>query len=116
MTRRSRKNSNSKTQLYDYNTLEQRNLLAVDLGVNVTGATYQTDSLVYPANATSDVGTDHIVEVMNGRVNILQQGHGSTRFAVRPWTAFLSSQVETFRTRLRILMWSMINCPSDGLS
>ena len=77
MTRRSRKNSNSKTQLFDYSTLEQRNLLAVDLGVNVTGATYQTDSLVYPANATSDVSADHIVEVMNGRVNIYDKDTGA---------------------------------------
>ena len=70
MSRKSRKNSKSKIQLFDYNSLEQRNLLAVDLGVNVTGATYQTDSSAYPANATSDVGPDHIVEVMSGRINI----------------------------------------------
>ncbi|MCH2179130.1 MAG: hypothetical protein MK106_10025 [Mariniblastus sp.] len=76
MTRRSRKNSNSKTQLFDYGTLEQRNLLAVDLGVNVTGATYQTDSTALPANATSDVGPDHIVEVMTGRVNIYNKDTG----------------------------------------
>ncbi|MCH2181193.1 MAG: hypothetical protein MK108_04235 [Mariniblastus sp.] len=70
MTRRSRKNSKSKTKQFDYNALEQRNLLAVDLGINVTGATYQTDSSAYPSNATSDVGMDHIVEVMTGRLNV----------------------------------------------
>lgn len=77
MTRKQRKNSPRRAQVHDYNELESRCLLAVDIGINLTGATYQTDSTFYPANATSDVGPDHIVEVLSGRVNIYNKTTGT---------------------------------------
>ena len=54
-----------------YDSLEQRQLLATDVGLAFTGSTFQTDSSYYPPDVNGDVGRDHLVEVLNGRINMM---------------------------------------------
>lgn len=62
------------TVLYD--SLEPRHLLATDVGLAFTGSTYQTDSSYYPPDANGDVGRDHMIEVLNGRINMMSRQDG----------------------------------------
>ena len=71
--RRSQKRGRSVVQ---YDSLEQRQLLATDVGLAFTGSTFQTDSSYYPPDANGDVGRDHLVEVLNGRINMMGREDG----------------------------------------
>ena len=71
--RRSQKRGRSVVQ---YDSLEQRQLLATDVGLAFTGSTFQTDSSYYPPGANGDVGRDHLVEVLNGRINMMGREDG----------------------------------------
>ena len=59
-----------------YDSLEPRHLLATDVGLAFTGSTYVTDSSHYPPDANGDVGRDHMVEVLNGRINMIGRDDG----------------------------------------
>ncbi len=71
--RRAQKRVNSAVQ---YDSLEPRHLLATDVGLAFTGSTFQTDSSYYPPDANGDVGRDHLVEVLNGRINMMGREDG----------------------------------------
>ena len=51
-------------------------MLATDVGLAFTGSTFQTDSSYYPPDVNGDVGRDHLVEVLNGRINMMGREDG----------------------------------------
>ena len=66
--RRGRRKDKNNLSL-DYQNLEARQLLAVDIGVNFTGSTYLTDSTALNPEAHGDIGPNHYIEVVSGRFN-----------------------------------------------
>ena len=67
---RSPKNRRSRT---DYQQLEARQLLAIDVGVNFTSATLGTQTTSLTPNVSADMTEDHIVQMMEGNVSILDK-------------------------------------------
>lgn len=67
---RSPKNRRSRP---DYQQLEARQLLAIDVGVNFTSATLGTQTTSLTPNVSADMTEDHIVQMMEGNVSILDK-------------------------------------------
>ena len=59
-----------------YDNLEARCLLATDVGLAFTGSTFQTDSSYAPPDANGDIGPNHMIEVLNGRLNMIDKATG----------------------------------------
>ena len=71
--RRYQERRNSRKRSADYQQLEARNLLAVEIGLNFTGAIGGTDSVAEAPDTQGAVGPDHIVEMINSRVAVFDK-------------------------------------------
>ena len=82
-SRRNRKNRNTskmnrrrksqKANSTEYQNLEPRQLLAIDVGVSFTSATLGTESSSFPPNVDGDVSEDYIVQVINGNFTVFDK-------------------------------------------
>ena len=57
----------------DYQPLELRQLLAVDVGVNFTAATLGAETTSLTPNASADMSQDHLVQMINGNVSVFDK-------------------------------------------
>lgn len=57
----------------DYQQLEARQLLAIDVGFNFTSATLGTESSSLTPNVSADMSQDHIVQMINGNVSVFDK-------------------------------------------
>ncbi len=94
---RGRRQSSLSSNL-DYQNLEARQLLAVEVGVNFTGATYLTDSSAITPNANGDISETHTVEVVNGRYSAYNRFTGNRVETMTLDTFFLSAGGSIFST------------------
>ena len=81
---RSRKNntmpvrkSNRFSNSLDYSKLEDRQLLATDLGLNLTAHTKATHSDVEDPNMVGDIGPTHYIESIYDRISIFNRNNGA---------------------------------------
>lgn len=74
-SRRLRRNSKRSTtrarqdKACDYQKLEPRQMLAVDVGVNFTSATLGTESTAFQPDIAADLSSDYLVQMINGNVS-----------------------------------------------
>ena len=66
-----------------YAALEPRCLLATSVDLAITGSTFQTDSFYSTPDPDGDVGLDHMIEALNGRIKVIDQATG---VHVQSWT------------------------------
>lgn len=76
LRRRRRLQDQRRAAQIQYDNLEPRCLLATDVGLAFTGSTFQTDSSYYPPDANGDIGPNHMIEVLNGRLNMIDKATG----------------------------------------
>ncbi|MCH2181384.1 MAG: hypothetical protein MK108_05200 [Mariniblastus sp.] len=57
----------------DYQQLEARQLLAIDVGLNFTSATLGTETTSLTPNVSADMTNDHIVQMMEGNVSVFDK-------------------------------------------
>lgn len=69
---RRRKSSESSV---NYESLEERRLLAIDVGLNFTGSTFGRGSS--PPNLAGGIGPNHVVEVINNQFQIFDKATGN---------------------------------------
>ncbi len=54
----------------DYQPLEARQLLAIDVGLNFVGATLGSETTSLTPNVSADMSSDHMVQMINGNVTV----------------------------------------------
>jgi hypothetical protein len=78
--RRNKVNRRHRRRKLQLETLEDRRLLAIDIGVNFTGSTNDVDSPYIPPDTMADVGPNHIVELLNGTYSVYDKADGNELF------------------------------------
>ncbi len=71
-----RRSATRKQPGVDYNRLEARQMLATDLGLNLTGSTFGTQSTVQNPNMVGDVGTTHSIELIRDKISVFNKQSG----------------------------------------
>ncbi len=75
--RNKRQQKSARRNHAEYQTLEARMLLAVEVGLNFTGSIGGVDSNLTPPDTMGGVGPNHIVELINGRYKAYDKSDGT---------------------------------------
>ena len=68
--RKSARKNSKRTSQNDYQQLEARQLLAVDLGIGFTPSTFDVTAPFDAPNISGDIGPNHIIQVINGEYTV----------------------------------------------
>lgn len=108
---RATRKSNRVSNNVDYSALEQRQLLATDLGLNLTGHTKTTHSDVEDPNMVGDIGTTHYIESIYDRISIFNRTNGSRTLNKTPNQFFvdIGATVTSTITNVQVVFDRFVN-------
>lgn len=83
-------------QNVSYETLEPRQMLATDLGLNLTGATFGNETNDIIADVTGDASSDWVIQAVNGHFGIFDRTDGVRVYSETLETFFESTGATIF--------------------